>query len=239
MSYIVELLSKCFLIALREGAKPQSSKPEPLSFAARAAAQQQQPPEKPPAPIAPEEVKQLVAGKEIAAGKEAAVQAELEAARLRTQLGLDERIAMFKKMLVDKSISVFSTFEKVTCCSLLISYNSFAKSFVLVYCIRVRSCLKHYAIVPLMYLFDLSCVDAQELSKIVFDARYLLLTSKERKSTFDEYCRERIADEKREKRVQLDQVRENFRKLLVEAKVHSRFVHILNRKLPYLVMFDL
>ena len=69
-------------------------------------------------------------------------------------------------------------------------------------------------------------IDAQELSKIVFDARYLLLTSKERKSTFDEYCRERIADEKREKRLQLDQVRENFRKLLIEAKVHSRFVRI-------------
>ena len=119
-----------------EGAKPQSSKPEPLSFAARAAAAQQQQPEKPPAPIAPEEVKQLVAGKEIAAGKEAAVQAELEAARLRTQLGLDERIAMFKKMLADKSISVFSTFEKVICCSLLFSKSCVNRTYEYA---RVRS----------------------------------------------------------------------------------------------------
>lgn len=102
------------LNGFRDAAAGKSSKPEPMSFAARAAAvaaQQQQ--EKPPAPVAPEEVKQLEAGKEIAAGKEAAVQAELEAARLRNQLGLDERIAMFKKMLTEKNISVFSTFEKV------------------------------------------------------------------------------------------------------------------------------
>lgn len=57
----------------------------------------------------------------------------------------------------------------------------------------------------------------------MFDARYLLLTSKERKSTFDEFCRERISDEKREKRLQLDQIRENFRKLLIDAKVHIRY----------------
>ena len=122
---IVNENSECLTIACSDGAKPQPSKPEPLSFAARAAAQQQQQqPEKPQAPIAPEEVKQLVAGnKEIAAGKEAAVQAELEAARLRTQLGLDERIALFKKMLADKNISVFSTFEKVSSCSPQIYYS--------------------------------------------------------------------------------------------------------------------
>lgn len=40
----------------------------------------------------------------------------------------------------------------------------------------------------------------KELHKIVFDPRYLLLTSKERKQVFDKYVRERAEEERREKK---------------------------------------
>ena len=78
--------------------------------------------------------------KEIGMGKEAAIAAEIEAARHRAQMPFDERVNAFRLMLSQKKISVFSTFEK-------------------------------------------------ELSKIVFDPRYLLLSSRERKQVFDDFCR--------------------------------------------------
>merc|ERR1712066_929946 len=40
----------------------------------------------------------------------------------------------------------------------------------------------------------------KELHKIVFDPRYLLLTSKERKQVFDKYVRKRADEEKKEKK---------------------------------------
>ena len=49
--------------------------------------------------------------------------------------------------------------------------------------------------------------------------RYLLLTSKERKSVFDKYVRERADEERREKKSRLKEKKEAFRKLLSEAKL--------------------
>lgn len=62
----------------------------------------------------------------------------------------------------------------------------------------------------------------RELHKIVFDERYLLLTSKERKQVFEQFMRERAEEERREKRQKQKQYREQFRQLLAEAKLTSR-----------------
>ena len=59
----------------------------------------------------------------------------------------------------------------------------------------------------------------RELQKIVFDPRYLLLTSKERKAVFDKYVRDRADEEKAEKAAALKRKREDFRALLREAGV--------------------
>ncbi len=59
----------------------------------------------------------------------------------------------------------------------------------------------------------------KELHKIVFDPRYLLLTSKERKSVFDKYVRERADEERREKKNRMKERKEAFRQLLADAKL--------------------
>lgn len=62
----------------------------------------------------------------------------------------------------------------------------------------------------------------KELHKIVFDPRYLLLTSKERKVVFDEYVKDRAEKERQEKRNAYRKARDDFKKLLQEAKLTSR-----------------
>uniref|UniRef100_A0A5S6QRT7 Transcription elongation regulator 1 n=1 Tax=Trichuris muris TaxID=70415 RepID=A0A5S6QRT7_TRIMR len=57
----------------------------------------------------------------------------------------------------------------------------------------------------------------KELHKIVFDPRYLLLTSKERKTVFDEYVKERADVERNERKKKLKEARDNFQLLLQEA----------------------
>ncbi|XP_017786660.1 PREDICTED: transcription elongation regulator 1 isoform X2 [Nicrophorus vespilloides] len=62
----------------------------------------------------------------------------------------------------------------------------------------------------------------KELHKIVFDHRYLLLTSKERKQVFEKYVKERAEDERREKRNKLRERKDAFRKLLSESHLHGK-----------------
>ena len=62
----------------------------------------------------------------------------------------------------------------------------------------------------------------KELHKIVFDPRYLLLTSKERKQVFEQYVKERAEEERREKRNKLKERKEHFRQLLDDAKLHGK-----------------
>ena len=62
----------------------------------------------------------------------------------------------------------------------------------------------------------------KELHKIVFDQRYLLLTSKERKNVFDDFVRDRAEAERDERRKQYKQIREDFRKLLEESKITTK-----------------
>ena len=62
----------------------------------------------------------------------------------------------------------------------------------------------------------------KELHKIVFDPRYLLLTSKERKQVFDKYVRERADEERREKKNRLKEAKDNFNALLGDAKLTAK-----------------
>lgn len=100
-------------------------------------------------------------------------EAEVLAAKQRESLPIDERISLFKAMLLEKEVSAFSTWEK-------------------------------------------------ELHKIVFDQRYLLLTSKERKQVFEQFVKERAEEERKEKRQRQKLYREQFRQLLEESNLTSR-----------------
>jgi len=111
--------------------------------------------------------------KQIDIGKEAAIEAEVRAARERAIVPLEIRIKSFKEMLAEKEVSAFSTWEK-------------------------------------------------ELHKIVFDPRYLLLTSKERKQVFEKYVKERAEEERREKRNKMRERKDEFRRLMEEAGLHGK-----------------
>merc|ERR1712141_732208 len=97
--------------------------------------------------------------------KDAAMEAEVKAARERQLVPLEQRMSQFRELLMEKEISAFSTWEK-------------------------------------------------ELHKIVFDPRYLLLTSKERKQVFEKYVKERADDERKERKAKAKEAKENFRELL-------------------------
>ncbi|XP_057362474.1 transcription elongation regulator 1-like protein [Manis pentadactyla] len=62
----------------------------------------------------------------------------------------------------------------------------------------------------------------KELHKIVFDPRYLLLNSEERKQIFEQFVKTRIKEEYKERRSKLLLAKEEFRKLLEESKVSPR-----------------
>lgn len=62
----------------------------------------------------------------------------------------------------------------------------------------------------------------KELHKIVFDPRYLLLASKERKQVFEKYVKDRAEDERREKRHKMQKKRDEFKAVMEEANLHSR-----------------
>lgn len=111
--------------------------------------------------------------RQIDVGKEAAMEAEVKAARERAVIPQDIRMKQFRDMLAEKEVSAFSTWEK-------------------------------------------------ELHKIVFDPRYLLLLSKERKQVFEQYVKERAEEERREKRNKLREKKDQFRALMEEAKMHGK-----------------
>jgi transcription elongation regulator 1 len=62
----------------------------------------------------------------------------------------------------------------------------------------------------------------RELQKIVFDPRYLLLSSKERKQVFEKYVKDRANQESKEKAAALKRKKENFNDLLKEANVNLK-----------------
>jgi len=65
----------------------------------------------------------------------------------------------------------------------------------------------------------------------VFDQRYLLLTSKERKQVFEHYVKERAEEERREKRNRLREKKDLFKALLEEAKLNGKYVQYWTRLL--------
>lgn len=105
--------------------------------------------------------------------KEAAMEAEIKAARERAIVPLESRMKQFRDMLLERGVSAFSTWEK-------------------------------------------------ELHKIVFDPRYLLLNPKERKQVFDQYVKTRAEEERKEKKNKLQLSKEDFKKLLEDAKLTPR-----------------
>merc|ERR1719357_1078042 len=111
--------------------------------------------------------------KKLPQGKEAAIEAEVRAARERAMVPLETRMLQFRGLLEEKSVSAFSSWEK-------------------------------------------------ELSKIVFDPRYLLLTSKERKTVFDKYVRERADEERKEKKAKAKERKDNFIELCKEVGVTAK-----------------
>ncbi|KAG1680715.1 Transcription elongation regulator 1 [Nymphon striatum] len=62
----------------------------------------------------------------------------------------------------------------------------------------------------------------KELHKIVFDPRYLLLTSKERKQVFERYVKERAEEERLEKKNKMRERRDEFKKLLEECSLNGK-----------------
>uniref|UniRef100_A0A8C0FRX2 Transcription elongation regulator 1 n=1 Tax=Bubo bubo TaxID=30461 RepID=A0A8C0FRX2_BUBBB len=111
--------------------------------------------------------------KDIDSEKEAAMEAEIKAARERAIVPLEARMKQFKDMLLERGVSAFSTWEK-------------------------------------------------ELHKIVFDPRYLLLNPKERKQVFDQYVKTRAEEERKEKKNKIMQAKEDFKKMMEEAKINPR-----------------
>ncbi|XP_052006164.1 transcription elongation regulator 1-like isoform X1 [Xyrauchen texanus] len=111
--------------------------------------------------------------KESVDSEEAAMEAELKAARERAVVPQEARMNQFKDMLLERGVSAFSTWEK-------------------------------------------------ELHKIVFDPRYLLLNPKERKQVFDQYVKTRAEEERKEKKNKIMQVKDDFRKMMEEARLGVR-----------------
>ncbi|XP_051959947.1 transcription elongation regulator 1-like [Xyrauchen texanus] len=62
----------------------------------------------------------------------------------------------------------------------------------------------------------------KELHKIVFDPRYLLLNPKERKQVFDQYVKTHAEEERKEKKNKLMQAKDDFRKMMEDAKLNIR-----------------
>ena len=84
----------------------------------------------------------------------------------------------------------------------------------------------------------------KELHKIVFDSRYLLLTSKESKlnnevmyvvwysnqvlcvfvgkDVYEDFVRERVEEERREKRNRMKEKKDDFRNLMEDAKLSGK-----------------
>ena len=64
----------------------------------------------------------------------------------------------------------------------------------------------------------------KELHKTVFDPRYLLLTSKERKLVFEKYTKDRADEERKEKAIQFKRKKDDFKELLKEANITVKMI---------------
>lgn len=126
--------------------------------------------------------------------KDSAMEAELRAAKERAVVPLETRITQFREMLSEKEVLL----NKILLFDKIIFYT--------------------------ILWFQVSAFSTweKELHKIVFDPRYLLLTSKERKQVFEKYVKERADEERQEKRNKMKMRREAFRQLMEEASLTTK-----------------
>ncbi|CAB1316806.1 unnamed protein product, partial [Coregonus sp. 'balchen'] len=122
--------------------------------------------------------------KEADSEKEAAMEAELKAARERAIVPLENRMTQFRDMLLKRGVKHFNPTQY---CNQLCNVSAFSTW-------------------------------EKELHKIVFDPRYLLLNPKERK----QYVKTRAEEERKEKKNKLMQSKDEFRKMMEEAKLTAR-----------------
>eukprot|EP00795_Rhopilema_esculentum_P012455 gene12455-3124_t len=101
------------------------------------------------------------------------LQDEQDAKVKKQSMSLEERMAEFRILLLEKQVSAFSTWDK-------------------------------------------------ELHKIVFDSRYLLLSMKERKQSFEKFVRSRADEERKERKVKQKEKKDEFRKLMEEIVSSER-----------------
>ncbi|KAI1727342.1 FF domain-containing protein [Ditylenchus destructor] len=66
------------------------------------------------------------------------------------------------------------------------------------------------------------CTWEKELSKLVFDQRYLLLSALERKAAFEAYVKERAEADRAERKKKAKEAKEQFKTLLDEAELHGK-----------------
>lgn len=140
-------------------------------------------------------------------GKEAAIEAEVRAARERALVPLETRVKSFKEMLKEKDVSFIILFYiNILVESYVIGFNGYKKN--------------SHKFTP----FKVSAFSTweKELHKIVFDPRYLLLTSRERKQVFEKYVKERAEEERHEKRHKIRQKKDDFRALMEAANMHGK-----------------
>ena len=62
----------------------------------------------------------------------------------------------------------------------------------------------------------------KELPKFVFDERYQLLVTKERRTAFDEFVASRAEAEMKEKKLKVKEKKEKFLKFLQESKITTK-----------------
>ena len=150
----------------------------------------------------------VVDGK-IEAGKEAAIEAEVRAARERAVVPLEIRMKQFRDMLAEKEVGRCNDWPPL----FQLEFLAFLMTGV---------CVHEKLIFSFLLQVSAFSTWEKELHKIVFDSRYLLLTSKERKQVFEQYVKERAEEERREKRNKLREKRDQFKQLLEECKLHGK-----------------
>ncbi|XP_069755079.1 transcription elongation regulator 1 isoform X4 [Narcine bancroftii] len=155
--------------------------------------------------------------------KEAAMEAEIKAARERAIVPLESRMKQFRDMLLERGAYLMNHPEFLL--KVAFQFQSgqdvILQFYALPMQIRARTLQASKWWKQSLKVSAFSTWE-KELHKIVFDPRYLLLNPKERKQVFDQYVKTRAEEERKEKKNKLQQSKEDFKKLLEDAKLTPR-----------------
>ncbi|TRY91116.1 hypothetical protein DNTS_020408 [Danionella cerebrum] len=155
---------------------------------------------------------------------------EQKAARGRALVPMESRVAQFKEMLLQRGRSAGHTQswreELEKCIPALYPEMKGAAALPSSHTTALRGSLESGGLAGEDECL-LGCVSAfstweKERHKIVFDPRYLLLNTKERKQVFEQYVKMRAEEERKEKKNKIMQVKEEFRKMMEEAKLSAK-----------------